>query len=244
MRFNIKPFVFVLLIMTAAGFVFAQRDEVGTVNPQQLQYGVDNADLKEVSVEKFEVEGMWSSFISSDSGIVTSRLFDGGPSGKTAIPEEAGLDIPDTKVLGVRVDYLRRGDTSIFITPQRPIPVEGITKTVSLWVAGRNYNHTLVLLVKDYFDRYFELEIGKLNFQGWKKLTVAIPPQPDFGRQGIVQRNLHYANLGGLKIAGLRIDVDPAEAFGTYFVYFDDIRAITDLFSENSREPDDPSDDW
>jgi hypothetical protein len=233
-------------MITVAGFAFAQTDGVGTANANDLQYGADNAILKEVSVERFEVEGMWSAFISSDTGIITSRLFDGGPSGKTAIPEEAeaGLEIPDTKVFGARVDYLRRGDTSVFITPQRPIPVEGITKTVTLWVAGRNYNHTLVLLVKDYFDRYFELEVGKLNFQGWKKLTVAIPPQPDFGRQGIVQRNLHYASLGGLKIAGFRIDVDPEEAYGTYFVYLDDVRATTDLFAENSREPDDPSDDW
>jgi hypothetical protein len=231
-------------MMSAGGFLFAQTDGVGTADPSRLQYGVDNSDLKEISVEKFEVEGMWAAYISSDSGIITSRLFDGGPSGKTAIPEEASLNIPDTKVFGARIDYLRRGDTSIFITPQRPIPVEGITKTVTVWVAGRNYNHTLVLLVKDYFDRYFELEVGRLNFQGWKKLTVAIPPQPDYGRQGIVQRNLHYANLGGLKIAGFRIDVDPMEAYGTYFVYLDDIRATADLYAETSREPDDPSDDW
>jgi hypothetical protein len=234
-------------MITIAGFAFAQTDGVGTADATLMNGGTDaRDDLKVVSVEKFEVEGMWSAFISSDAGIITSRLFDGGPAGKTAIPEEAaaGIEIPDTKVFGARVDYFRRGDTSIFLTAQRPIPIEGITKTVSVWVAGRNYNHTLVLLVKDYFDRYYELEVGKLNFQGWKKLTVAIPPQPDFGNQGIVQRNLHYASLGGLKIAGFRIDVDPAEAYGTYFVYLDDVRATTDLFAETSREPDDPSDDW
>jgi hypothetical protein len=237
-----KRYTSVILFLAVAGFLFAQ--EVGTPDAGRLQYGADNTDIKEVSIDKFELEGSWGATISSDIGFVSSRLFTGGPAEKTPIPEEAELNIPDTKVFGARVDFLRRGDASIFIYPLRPIPVEGITKTVSVWVAGRNYNHTLVLLIQDFFGRHFELEFGKLNFQGWKKLTVAIPPQPDSGSQGIVQRNLHFSDYGGIKIVGLRIDVDPAEAYGTYFIYFDDLRAMTDLFAENSREPDDPNDDW
>jgi hypothetical protein len=239
---SMKRYTSVFLFFIVGGFLFAQ--EVGTPQAGVLQYGVDNADIKEVSVDKFELDGAWSASISSDVGFASSRLFPGGPTGKTAIPDEADLNIPDVSVFGLRVDFLRRGDASIFIYPQRPIPVEGITKTVSVWVAGRNYNHTLVLLIQDYFGRHFELEVGKLNFQGWKKLTVAIPPQPDHGRLGIVQRNLHFTDFGGIRVAGFRIDVDPAEAYGTYFIYFDDLRAETDLFAETSREPDDPNDDW
>jgi hypothetical protein len=239
---SMKRYTSVILFLAVAGFLSAQ--EVGTPEAGGMQYGVDNTDIKEVSVDKFELDGAWGASMSSDMGFITSRLFNGGPVGKTPIPEEAELNIPDTKVFGIRIDFLRRGDASIFIYPQRPIPIEGITKTVSVWVAGRNYNHTLVLLIQDYFGRYYELEFGKLNFQGWKKLTVAIPPQPDVGRQGIVQRNLHFPDYGGIRIAGFRLDVDPMEAYGTYFVYLDDLRAMTDLFAENSREPDDPPDDW
>jgi hypothetical protein len=237
-----KRYTCVILFLAVAGFLFAQ--EVGTPDADRLQYGVDNADIQEVSVDKFELDGAWSASLSSDVGFVSSRLFPGGPASKTPIPGEADLNIPDTKVFGARVDFLRRGDASIFIYPQRPILIEGITKTVSVWVAGRNYNHTLVLLVQDFFGRHFELEVGNLNFQGWKQLKVAIPPQPDFGRQGIVQRNLHFPDFGGIRVAGFRIDVDPMEAYGTYFIYLDDLRAETDLFAENSREPDDPNDDW
>ncbi|MDR1231930.1 MAG: flagellar filament outer layer protein FlaA [Spirochaetaceae bacterium] len=237
-----KRYTYVILFLAVAGFAFAQ---VGTPEAGELQYGVDNTDIKEISVDKFELDGTWSASVSSDIGFVSSRLFPGGPTtGKTPIADEADLNIPDVSVLGMRVDFLRRGDASIFIYPQRPIAIEGIAKTVSVWVAGRNYNHTLVLLIQDFYGRNFELEMGKLNFQGWKKLTVAVPPQPDHGRQGIVQRNLHYPDYSGIRIAGFRVDVDPMEAYGTYFLYLDDLRAQTDLFAENTREPDDPEDSW
>ncbi|MDR0638164.1 MAG: flagellar filament outer layer protein FlaA [Spirochaetaceae bacterium] len=240
-----KRYTYISTVLFLAVAAFLSAQEVGTPEADRIQGNADNEELKEVSVEKFEIDGTWSASLSADAGFVTSRLFPGGPSDKTPVPEEEGLDIPDTKVFGARVDFLRRGDTSIFLYPQWPIPIEGITKTVSVWVAGRNYNHTLVLLIQDAMGRYFELEVGQLNFQGWKKLTVAIPPQPDYGRQGIVQRDLHFTSLaGGIRIAGFRIDVDPMEAYGTYFIYLDDLRATTDLFAETSREPDDPNDDW
>jgi hypothetical protein len=86
--------------------------------------------------------------------------------------------------------------------------------------------------------------VGSLNFQGWKQLTVAVPAQAPDGRNGIIQRNYHYNNQMGLKIVGFRIDVDPMEAFGSYYIYLDDIRAVTDLFAEESRDPDDMVDSW
>jgi len=113
-----------------------------------------------------------------------------------------------------------------------------------VWVAGRNYNHVLKLIVQDFFNNQFELTLGKLNFQGWKKLSVAIPPQNPDGVSGIIQRNYHYTSQMGLKIIGFKIECDPMEAFGTYYVYFDDLRAVTDLFAEDSRDEDDMVDGW
>ena len=48
----------------------------------------------------------------------------------------------------------------------------------------------------------------------------------------------------GRKVVGVRIACDPDESFGTYYVYFDDLRAITDLFAEDMRDPDDMPDSW
>jgi len=240
-----KRLLIVILVFSVAAAAFAQRaTEVGAPNPDSL--GIDAAQqyLKEVSVDKFEREGFWRSTMSSDDGYTTSRLFSGSPAGKLVIPEEEGLNIQDKYVLGTRVDFIHRGYTSFTLYPIRPIPIEGITKTVSVWVAGRNYNHELYLLLEDFFGRPFELYIGKLNFQGWKKLTVAIPPQAEDGLNGIVQRNYHYNNNIGIKITGLRVNVDPWEAYGNYYVYFDDLRAVTDLFAEDNRDADDMPDGW
>jgi hypothetical protein len=235
-----------LIVIICAGALFAQQPpaDVGTPTPDDINNGMPQTELSEISVDKFEMEGFWRTNISSDSGFTVSRLFEGGQRDKPPIEGEAGLDISDSKVLGVKVDFLRRGYTSIHIMAARPIPVEGIVKTVSVRVAGRNYNHRLVLLIQDFYGRDFEIDMGRLNFQGWRNLVGVIPPQQELGLNGIVQQNYHYSSVSGLKVTGFRIDCDLADTFGSYYVYLDDLRAVTDLFTENLRDPDDPIDDW
>jgi hypothetical protein len=239
-----KRFIFIALFLVIAVCMVCAQREIGDPDAYEMDIDTAQQQLKEVSVDKFEYEGFWSSHMSSDEGYTVSRLFSGGPSSKEPIPDEEGMNIPDKYVLGTRVDFLRRGYNSFTIRPARPIPIEGITKTVSLWVAGRNFNHDLVLLIQDYFGRNYEIYMGRLNFQGWKKLTVAIPPQSTDGVNGVVQRSYHYNNQMGIKIIGFRIDCDPMEAYGNYYIYFDDLRAVTDLFTENNRDPDDMADGW
>jgi hypothetical protein len=241
-----KRLIVIALMLAAAGFAGAQQGgtEVGSVNPERL--GIDEAQqlLKEVSVEKFEHDGYWRSTMSPDEGYPASRLFAGSPAGKQPLPDEEGMDIPDRYVLGTRIDFIRRGYNSFTIYPTRPIPIEGITKTISMWIAGRNFNHEIKILIQDFFGRDYEIYMGRLNFQGWKKLTVAIPPQAEDGISGVVQRNYHYNNQMGIKITGFRIDCDPMESYGSYYIYFDDLRAVTDLFAEDNRDADDMSDAW
>jgi hypothetical protein len=233
------------LVFFFAVALFAQT-EVGEMDPAQIGVTAPNQGqaIKEISIEKFEKDGYWSSYISPDNGYTTSRLFTGSPAEKQPMEDEEPFEIPEKYVFGTRVDFIHRGHTSIYFRPQRPIPVEGITKTVSVWAVGRNYRHELYLLVKDYFGRDFELFVGRLDFPGWKKLTVAIPPQAEDGRNGIVQSNYHYFNKMGIMVTGLMIKADPTEAYGSYYVYFDDMRAMTDLFTESNRDADDMADAW
>jgi hypothetical protein len=241
-----RKLLFIALILCIVGFTFAQQNiEVGAAEPERLGIETGQQMIKEISIDKFEHEGFWRSKMSSDEGFTTARLFTGSPAGKQPIPEEEGRDIPDQYVLGTRVDFLRRGYNSFHIFPARPIPVEGITKTVSVWVAGRNFNHELWLLIQDFFGRDYEFSMGKLNFIGWQKLTVTIPPAPlADGLSGVTQRSYHYHGNFGIKIKGFRINCDPMEARGSYYIYFDDLRAYTDLFTEHHRDPDDMVDSW
>ena len=256
-----KKAIIVLLTLTAVSLALsaqaagaaagpADKPDVGSPDPNKIGIETAQQKLKEVSIDKFEAAGFWDAKISTDEGVITARLFEGRPAGSAAEPvadpRYAGQDPKtiDKYVLGVRTDFYTRGYNEIFINAKRPIPIEGITKTVSVWVVGRNYNHMLWLEMRDFFGNTFELPMGKLNFQGWKKLSVAIPPQNPDGRTGIVQRNYHYTSHMGLRIVGFRIQCDPEEAFGTYYIYMDDLRAVTDLFAEDMRDADDMPDTW
>lgn len=255
MKISTKALLAVAILASAfAAPAFAQGAaapaEIGSPDPNKIGADTAQQKLKEVSVDKFEAAGFWNAYIAADDGYIQARLFEGGPAGKAAepIPDERyiGIDpkIADKYALGVRTDFYRRGYNELMIVAKRPIPVEGITKTISVWVVGRNYNHTLKIVLQDFFGQRFELPLGKLNFQGWKKLSVAVPPQNPDGQSGIVQRNFHYTSHMGLKIVGFKVECDPMEAFGTYYLYFDDLRAVTDLFAEDDRDPDDMSDTW
>ncbi|MDR0453090.1 MAG: flagellar filament outer layer protein FlaA [Treponema sp.] len=239
-----KRTIFAIVLLAAGACIYAQNANAGDPDPEALGTEEAQQEIKEISVDKFEHEGYWTSYMSSDTGYVTTRLFEGSPRDKEPIADESDQNIPDKFVLGTRVDFLRRGHTSFVLQPNRPIPIEGITKTISVWVVGRNFNHSLTVLIEDFFGKPYELYMGRMNFQGWKQMRVAVPPQTEDGTSGIVQRNYHYNHQMGIKIRGFRVDVDPMEALGSYYVYLDDLRAVTDLFAENNRDEDDMRDDW
>jgi hypothetical protein len=226
-------------IVALSGPAFAQSVVAGAPNPADI--GKDQAQqlLKEVSVSKFEDAAFWETAMPLDMGVVAGKRLNGSPTGKQPIPEETSLGIKeeDKYVLGVKVSFFHRGDSFFAIHPATPLAVEGIVKTISVWVVGRNFNHTLKVIFEDYAGQQKELTMGTLNFVGWKKLTVAIPPS-------IVQSEFHYAYKTGIRITGFEVDTDPLDSYGVYYLYLDDLRAVTDLFGESKRDVDDMSDGW
>ena len=221
----------------------AQNSIVAEPNPEVV--GNDSAvqQLREVSLDKFEREGSWNVHISPDFGVISSRLFEGAPAMKEALKEDEGKENEDTMVLGVKVEFFKRGINSFFVNSQRPVPILGVAKTISMWVCGRNQSHDMYVLVQDYFGHNFELYMGNLGFTGWKKLTAVVPPSPD-GEHGIVQKSPYYGDRPGLRIVGFRIDCDPMLARGAYYLYMDDLRAVADLYDMENHDSDDMNDNW
>lgn len=233
-------------VLAASVFTFAvsaQNSLVDEPNPETIGNESAMQALHEISLDKFEREGSWNVHISPDYGVITSRLFEGNPAMKDPLKEDEGKENEDTQVLGVKVEFFKRGINSFYITSQRPIPIEGVTKTVSVWVCGRNMGHELYLLVEDYFGRNYELYMGSLGFSGWKKLTAVVPPSPD-GEHGIVQHSAYYGDKPGLRIIGFRVDCDPMLSRGAYYMYLDDLRCVTDLYDLENQDVDDMSDAW
>jgi hypothetical protein len=220
-----------------------QNDNRSLASPDPTVIGNDSAAqaLREVSVDRFELEGGWNAHISPDNGVISCRILSGSPLAKEPLKGEE--DFEDSKVLGIKVEFFHRGVNSFFIKSARPIPIEGVTKTISLWVAGRNMNHEMYVLVQDYNGNNFELYLGSLGFSGWKKMSVAVPPTPD-GEHGIIQSSAYHGVKPGLRIVGFRVDCNPMLARGTYYMYLDDLRAVTDLYDLENRDEDDMNDDW
>jgi len=224
---------------------FAQSTGRPVGEPDASRVGVETAQqhLKDVTVSKFEDASFWKSSMPEDQGFVITRRLVGEPAAKAErdkdrLADEAKIGIPEgNHVLGARVDFNRRGMHDFYIYPMRPLAIEGICKTLSVWVVGRNFNHILKIMLVDYFGNYQELTFGKLNFTGWKRLTLAVPPQ-------IAQTDYHYATRNGLKFVGFKIECDLEESYGRYYIYFDDLSAVTDLFLESNLDPDDMQDIW
>lgn len=236
----------ILAALTAVFFtcaLSAQNSSLDYPNPETVGNESAMQALREVSLDKFEREGSWYVHMSPDFGVISSRLFQGNPSMKDPLPEDQGKEDEDTMVLGVKVDFFRRGINSFYITSERPIAIEGITKTISMWVCGRNMGHDLYVLVQDYFGRNYELYMGSLGFSGWKKLTAVVPPSPD-SEHGIVQHSVYFGEKPGLRVIGFRVDCNPMLARGSYYMYLDDLRCVTDLYDMENHDEDDMSDNW
>ena len=235
-----KTILILLLLGIIAFGAHAQITQpVGQPNPEQIGVDAAQQNLREISVTKFEDVGFWYSTMPREQGLTVLRRLPGGPLDKVPLSgeDELGIKEADEFVLGLKVHYFKRGLNTFSLYPSRPFPVAGITKTLSVWVVGRNMHHNLVLLIEDYFGNRAELTLGSLNFSGWKQLTVAVP-------LSIKQRDFHYNDRMGIKIMGFRVDTDPMESYGTYYIYFDDMRAVTDLYAAENRDPDDIPDVW
>jgi hypothetical protein len=240
------------LLVSAFGFAQTAATPAATVpatssaqtdvgSPDANLIGIDKAqqELKEISVSKFEDDGFWVGSMPRDDGFISLRRFEGSPTDKKPLAGETAASIAesDKYVLGVKIVHLHRSQTSFEVTPIRPLPIAGITKTISLWVVGRNVKHELYVMVADQFGNLAKIPLGDLAFTGWKKLTAAIPPN-------IRQADPRYNNKQGIMIRSFLVETDPAETYGSYYIYLDDLRAVTDLFSENNRDADDMADAW
>jgi hypothetical protein len=210
---------------------------IGGADPTLIGADKANPQLQEISITKFEDDGFWTGSMSRDDGFITLRKFEGSPAAKKPLTAEKNAQInePDVYVLGVKIEHLHRAVTSFSVIPSRPISMPGVVKTISVWVAGRNVNHELYAMVNDQYGNVAKIPMGSLAFTGWRQLTGAVPPS-------VKQLNPRFAGRSGLTLQSFLIETDPSETYGVYYIYFDDLRVVTDMFIENKRDPDDMND--
>lgn len=211
--------------------LFAQQET------EELQVGVETASqlIANIPVSHLEDADTWEVAMPLDQGLAISMKRLGKPLEVEDIDPVDGTE--NEFVLGVKVAFTQRGHARFQMAPSRPIKIPGITKALSVWVCGRSFRHRLYAHVLDYQGNHMILDMGLLDFVGWKKVTIAVPST-------IQQYNYHNTEWRGISFNGFSIETDPEESYGVYYVYFDEIVASSDIYSEENRDEDDMADGW
>ena len=105
----------------------------------------------------------------------------------------------NTKVLGVKFNFLYPGYNNVVIEPPKidafkinrrahildqsqakhdsihGIEIPGLARKISVWVLGRGFNYDLEGIIEDYKGGAHTLKFGTINFIGWRNLIVDIP---------------------------------------------------------------------
>lgn len=229
-----RPLVFMsFLTLLLVPFAVCAQDE----SLENLQVGIETGTqlLADIPITHFEDADSWAVTMPVDMGIALSMARRGRP---LEVPQTDPNDGTQSEyVLGVKVLFNQRGYSYFTLNPPRPIKIPGITKVISAWVCGRSFKHRLFVHLFDYKGAQMVLDMGPLDFVGWKKVNVVIPAS-------IEQDNYHNTEWRGLSLAGFSVRCDPEEAYGVYYLYLDELRAITDIYNEEYRDEDDMADGW
>lgn len=136
------------------------------------------------------------------------------------------------KSIGIQAKFDRKGynyfevfpagkDAKGNLVPQ-PMALPGIVKIIDLWVWGSNYKINLEVHLRDYRGIPYVLQVGSLNYQGWKNLRVNVPTS-------IPQSSSYLGVYKGLSLTKLVVKTDPTERVDGFFTYFDHLKVLTDM---------------
>lgn len=173
-------------------------------------------------------------------GAYENRYFEDLNYPLTATPDEVGPEgytLQNQRVLGVNVDFFRRGVNTFAIYPPNPVFIEGVAKGFEVYVLGRNARHELYIMLRDMDGNDIKLFLGNLNFQGWQRMRVVVPPQID----QVINVN---GTRRGLYFTGFYVVTDIDTSYGSFYMYFDNLSVLVDRFWEETQDPNEPLDVW
>lgn len=137
-------------------------------------------------------------------------------------PDENGVSHKNQFVLGIKTYFLDRGFDRVEAFPPNEYIIRGKAREIKVWVLGRKKRHTLSVKLRDFRGAIHKIKIGRLDFWGWKELTVIVPGWlPQSRSYALLDKNLHFVSFF--------VESDKYEAPGTFYFYLDQFRVVTDL---------------
>lgn len=139
----------------------------------------------------------------------------------------------DLQVLGINVKWDRKGYNNIEIIPVKkddagnivpnPIPLPGRTQKMDMWVWCSDFDYYLEVHLRDTKGIIHVLNMGSLATVGWNNFYMNIPSWID-------QSGQYVPFLKSLELVKLVIWTKPTENVSDYYIYFDQIKILTDTF--------------
>ncbi len=209
-------FVIISLLLFTIAPLTGQSSE--SVNLQT--YTVDSFDNAEEMDWVYKAKG--SKFVVE--GFPKLKYFKTIPRPLKAMHE----DVENAKVLGLEVQFNRKGDNWIDIFPSKDgkayeLPFKGIVHRLEMWVWGSGYYYDLEILVRDCEGRAHTLPLGLVNFKGWEIMSVTVPTY-------IRQHSRYLGNNRSMTFIGFRIRTRPSERVDEFKIYFDAFKALTNTY--------------
>jgi hypothetical protein len=192
-----------------------------------VSYGHSDNQSKNVTsiaIEDFDQLWTWKAKPGTiDEAKAQIKIIDSGAELALLYPEEEKGKT--RKSLGFKCGFLHRGYNWVEFYPPGVIELPGKSKQIQIWVCGMKYNYTLEIYVEDYRGMIHKIEMGSLYFSGWRSLTRDLPSY-------IPQEEENYPKDRPLRITKIVVRADPYERIDRFYVYFDQIKVITDVYSE------------
>ena len=227
--------------------------------------GTADEELVTFILDDFEKASSWIPEMPRDQGVIFSMQREGAPNAvlkaaevisnenarylqkkaeQNMQPKEnplVGFPYNQNKyVLGVRVEFMKRGYNWFTVRPPLPIKVPGVAKSLSVYVVGRGYSHWLWIMLRDYDgNKRYLSAMRPLTHKGWRKVLFPIKPN-------IVQEDYKITDPKkvGITFDGFLVNCDPMESQGKYYIYFDLLTAQVNLYFEFHKDKDDMRDFW
>ena len=141
---------------------------------------------------------------------------------KDKFKDENDIEHENKFVLGAKTYFMDRGFDRVEIYPPNEYIIRGKAREVKVWALGRKFRHTLFVKLRDYRGRIHKLKVGRLDFWGWKEMSVIVPGWlPQSSKYAMLDMNLHFVSFV--------VQCDKFEVPGSFYVYLDQFRVVTDL---------------
>jgi len=149
-----------------------------------------------------------------------------------AFGNNTGPSASTLRSLGIRGQFDRRGYNWIDLYPTlandpeaKPyeIPIPGRIVNMDMWVWGANLRYYIEVYVRDYRGVIHTLKLGDINYAGWRNLRVNIPTN-------IPQARRILPSYAGLQFVKFRIWTQPVERVDNFYIYFKQLKILTDMF--------------